>query len=329
MTQQVPPSAGWYRDPKEEAHLRYFDGAAWTGDTRPGPHREREPTKFDRAAAAVLRVLAGASVGGALGLLVTGGRLDETPLAALFAALVAVGACLPVYLFHSQREIRVSDVFYALSFLWIFNLKKAPSCPKPATPEQADKNGQADEVRDPRLRIARAAVRGIVASEAARSGWLGDLEASDFRTDLMNLEEDLRSANQLRYLVKEISSLPNPTAADNAILEEARQKLADLDRRSADRLNLLEKSWARTELLDKTLQKQRENLASDRKREDLHQRMVAALSEIDASPDVTSSSVAEKIVSLTSAYEEINGPIQDGELECGNQPRTAHPQGDA
>ena len=293
------------------------------------PHRERKFTKPDRVAAAVLRALAGASVGGTLGLLVTGGRLNERPLAALFAALVVVGACLPAYLSYSQRVIRVNDVFYALSFLWIFNLKKSPSNPKAAAPEQAAEYGQADEFLDPRLRIARAAVRGIVASEAARSGWLGDLEASDFSADLTNLEEDLRVANQLRQLVKEISSLPSPTAADSALLEEARHKLASLDRRSADRFKLLEKSWARTKMLDKTLQKQRENLALDREREDLHQQMVAALSEVDASPDVTSSSAAERIVALTAAYEEINGPIQDGELEFGKQPRAADSQGDA
>lgn len=36
----MAPTSGWYRDPADELRLRLWDGAAWTGQTRPFPPPE-------------------------------------------------------------------------------------------------------------------------------------------------------------------------------------------------------------------------------------------------------------------------------------------------
>lgn len=45
-------TAGWYRDPRDQAGVRFHDGRRWTGDYQPGTSRmlEHRPDRRPRAA---------------------------------------------------------------------------------------------------------------------------------------------------------------------------------------------------------------------------------------------------------------------------------------
>ena len=153
---------------------------------------------------------------------------------------------------------------------------------------------------------ADSAVRRILSTEALRSGWLGDLQEADFSADLEMIASNSRKANELRRLINELSEIPNPNSDDQALLGEATRKVAELDRQSVERVELLEKCWEKAKLIDVSIREEREQSALAEKRDDVHGRMAAALYGADATPE-RPSSAADRVLGFEAAYREIKG----------------------
>jgi hypothetical protein len=97
-TPSAPP-AGWYADPYASGALRYFDGAAWTPHTAPGP-----------AAATAAAPRVGATPGDPVHWLVPTGRSGQS-IAAGYVALFAIVVWIlgPVALWLGISALRTSS----------------------------------------------------------------------------------------------------------------------------------------------------------------------------------------------------------------------------
>jgi hypothetical protein len=81
-------------------------------------------------------------------------------------------------------------------------------------------------------------VQRIVSTEAAREGWLGDV---DFTPDIEEIEANLLKASALRRKSDELSALPKPNDDDRKIIAEAKTTISQLERKTKERVELLEK----------------------------------------------------------------------------------------
>ena len=76
------------------------------------------------------------------------------------------------------------------------------------------------------VKRAESSVRRVVSSEAARDGWLGDV---DFTLDLEEIEANLLKARALRGTSGDLSALPKPNDDDRKIIAEAKATIAQLE----------------------------------------------------------------------------------------------------
>lgn len=166
---------------------------------------------------------------------------------------------------------------------------------------------------------AQSAVRRILSTEAIRSGWFGDLQEADFSADLEMIASNSRKANELQRLINELSAIPNPNIDDQALLGEATRKVAELDRQSVERVEVLENCWEKTKLMDVAVREEREQAALADKRDDVHGRMAAALYAADATPD-RPSSAADRVLAFEAAYREIKGQNERDALSAQEHP---------
>ena len=84
-----------------------------------------------------------------------------------------------------------------------------------------------------RVEHATAAIDQIAASEAARAGWLGDV---DFTADLNGIIGNLRKAHDLRKVADQLSGLDKPSADDRKILVEAKAAIETLEGAAVERV---------------------------------------------------------------------------------------------
>ena len=82
------------------------------------------------------------------------------------------------------------------------------------------------------LRVADAAVKRILSTEAAQAGSLGEL---DFRAELVTLEETLRRATTIRNVMAESWAIPGPSQDDLELYKDARRTLRRLVRQFGPR----------------------------------------------------------------------------------------------
>lgn len=154
---------------------------------------------------------------------------------------------------------------------------------------------------------AESAVRRILSTELARSGALGNLHESDFGSDLKMIEDNSRAATELQRLIRELSGIPSPTAEDRARVEEATHKIADLNRQSRERVEMLENGWEEAKAVDASIREEREQAALAEKRDEVHGRLAAALFGAEAALERPPSSAAERVLVLGAAYREVKG----------------------
>ncbi|PRC53661.1 hypothetical protein C6A85_22475, partial [Mycobacterium sp. ITM-2017-0098] len=76
------------------------------------------------------------------------------------------------------------------------------------------------------------------ASEAARAGWLGDV---DFTADLKSITENFKKAYALQGVTSKLSALDKPNADDKRILAEAKSTITSLERTAIERVTLIER----------------------------------------------------------------------------------------
>ena len=154
---------------------------------------------------------------------------------------------------------------------------------------------------------ALSAVQRVAKSEAARAGWLGDV---DFTVDISRITDGFAKAHALRAVTDRLSALDKPSADDRKILAEARVATANLERAAIERVELIAKCAKEAQLIDRSLQTEREDARVAEQRTELHGKLSAMLYGIEAAPDFTpTESAVEAVMARVQAYREIKSEI--------------------
>jgi hypothetical protein len=155
---------------------------------------------------------------------------------------------------------------------------------------------------------AQAAVKRVLASEAARAGWLGDV---DFSTDIQGVIDSFGKAHDLRQTADQLAVLDSPSPEDREILAAAERTAAEMERTAVERVKLIERCAAEAALIDESLRRERREARTARQRAELHAKLSAMLYGIEAAPDTaTTNSAAEAVMARVQAYREIKDRIQ-------------------
>ncbi len=188
-----------------------------------------------------------------------------------------------------------------------------------AAADQRQREERAREAKQQRIEVlgsknaalvesAGASVRQVVASEAARAGWLGDV---DFTADIRGIAEKFRKAHALRKVADELSALDNPSADDCRILGEAEATASKLERAGVERVRLIGQCATEANRIDESLRNEREEARTAEQRAELHSKLSAMLYGIEASPEAPSmDSAADAVMARVQAYREIKNQIQ-------------------
>ena len=153
-----------------------------------------------------------------------------------------------------------------------------------------------------------AAVRQVGASEAARTGWLGDV---DFTADIQQITDNFQKAHALRKVADELSALDKPSPDDRRILAEAETTVANLELAAVERVELIGKCATEARLIDKSLSDERKDARTAEQRAELHAKLSGLLYGIEAAPDTTpTDSAADAVMARVQAYREIKSQIQ-------------------
>lgn len=158
------------------------------------------------------------------------------------------------------------------------------------------------------LESALNAVKKVTASEAARAGWLGDI---DFTADLQGITENFEKAHALRGVTNKLSALDKPSLDDRRIIAEAKTTAANLERAAIERVELIDKCATEAQQIDKSLRTEREDTRVAEQRAELHAKLSAMLYGIEATPDTTrADSAVDAVMARVQAYREIKNQIQ-------------------
>ena len=151
-------------------------------------------------------------------------------------------------------------------------------------------------------------MKRVVESEAARAGWLGDV---DFTTDIQGVADNFQKAHALRKVANELSALDKPSLDDRKILAEAKTTVAQLERAAFERVALIEKCATEARLVDESLRSERKDARTAEQRAELHAKLSAMLYGIEATPTSTPmDSAADAVMARVQAYREIKNQIQ-------------------
>lgn len=155
---------------------------------------------------------------------------------------------------------------------------------------------------------ALAAVTQVAESEAAREGWLGDV---DFTADIKGITATFEKVHELRAVTSRLSVLDKPTADDRRILAEANRTIETLERAAIERVDLIGKCAKEARLIDTSLRTEREDAVVAEQRAELHAKLSAMLYGIEASPaSPPSDSAVDAVMARVQAYREIKNQIQ-------------------
>lgn len=150
---------------------------------------------------------------------------------------------------------------------------------------------------------ALAAVQQVTASEAAREGWLGDI---DFTADLRGITESFEKAHALREVTGRLAALRQPSADDRRLLAEARTTVANLERVGVERVELIGRCAREAQLVDRSLQAEREDARIAGRRAELHAELSAMLYGIEATPSSAPvNSAVDAVLARVQAYREL------------------------
>ncbi|WP_319431844.1 hypothetical protein [Mycobacterium sp. RTGN5] len=154
---------------------------------------------------------------------------------------------------------------------------------------------------------ALAAVKQVGGSEAARAGWLGDV---DFTADIREITDKFEKAHALRKVSSELSALNKPSLDDRKILAEAKTTTANLERAAIERVELIVKCATEARLIDESLHTEREDARTAEQRAELHGKLSAMLYGVDATRDTApTDSAADAVMARVMAYREIKDQI--------------------
>jgi hypothetical protein len=158
------------------------------------------------------------------------------------------------------------------------------------------------------VECALAAVKQVGASEAARTGWLGD---ADFTADIQEITANFQKAHALRQVAKKLSALDKPGEDDRRILAEANTSIANLELTAIERVELIVQCAEEARLVDKSLSDERKDAQTAEQRAELHAKLSAMLYGIEAAPNTTpTDSAVDAVMIRVQAYREIKNQIQ-------------------
>jgi len=158
------------------------------------------------------------------------------------------------------------------------------------------------------VEAAQYAVNRVVGSEAARTGWLGDI---DFTADLRGIMDTFRQAHDLSRVAYPLSVLENPSAEDRWILADANATIVKLEAAAYPRVELIKKCALEVELIDKSLHDERQEAKTAGQRAELSAKLSAMLYGIKATPNATPTETAtDAVIARVWAYREIKNQIQ-------------------
>lgn len=155
---------------------------------------------------------------------------------------------------------------------------------------------------------ALSAVKQVAVSEAARAGWLGDV---DFSADIKGITDNFEKAHALRGVIEKLSALDKPSADDRKILAEAKKTAANLELAATERVELIGKCAKEAQLIDKSLRTEREDARVAEQRAELHAKLSAMLYGIEATPEATQQdSAVDAVMARVQAYRDIKNQIE-------------------
>jgi hypothetical protein len=149
-----------------------------------------------------------------------------------------------------------------------------------------------------------------LATEAARERWLGNPDDLDFATDQAMIAESLRQARALRGAIAELVAIPNRTADDDRLRQDAGQALELLEAGVRRRVRTLLACAHEAEEVDRMLQREREEAQLAEAREDVHRRIGAMVYGVEVGSTERNSETAEVIVARVAAFRELKGNIE-------------------
>lgn len=158
------------------------------------------------------------------------------------------------------------------------------------------------------MESALRAVKQVAGTEAARAGWLGDV---DFSTDIAGIADGFAKAHALNAVTGKLSALDKPSADDRKLLAEARATIANLERTAIERVELIAQCAVEARHIDASLRAEREDARVAEQRAELHGKLSAMLYGIEATPDSTpTDSAVEAVMARVQAYREIKSQIE-------------------
>jgi len=157
------------------------------------------------------------------------------------------------------------------------------------------------------VEAALAAVKQVAASEAARAGWLGDV---NFKADIAWITDCFAKVHSLRSVTDGLSALSKPNADDRRILAEARSTIADLEDAAKQRVALISRCAVEAKHIDASLRAERQDAKVAEQRAELHAKLSAMLYGIEAAPQATpTNSAVDAVIARVQAYREIKQQI--------------------
>lgn len=173
-----------------------------------------------------------------------------------------------------------------------------------AKQERIDTMGASNAAR---VEAAIAAVGQVGASEAARAGWLGEI---DFDDDIRAITDGFRKAHALRKVADQLAALANPSADDCKILAEATATIATVERSTIERADLIGRCAVEARRIDDSLLAEREEARTAEQRAELHAKLSGMLYGVEASPNAAvPDSAADAVLVRVAAYREIKNQI--------------------
>lgn len=164
---------------------------------------------------------------------------------------------------------------------------------------------------------AERAVGVIGASEAARTGWLGDPADFDFGADLEMIADTLRRAEEIRTVTAEASSIRNFSESDKKMLHDAKLEVARLENSAGQRAKLIGECALEAEGIDRVLREERESVVMAQRRAALRNRLGPILYGSSSVPTDAPSESADAVTARAAAFHELKALIDRHRIEAG------------
>lgn len=154
--------------------------------------------------------------------------------------------------------------------------------------------------------FALAAIKRIEQSEAARTGWLGEL---NFTSDISAIINNFQNAHALKRVADQLAAAEPLSPDECMMLSETRTAIAELERAANHRVQLIARCGQQADILSNALQHERVDTHAANRRAELHAQLSGMLYGIKAQPiDATAAPAAEALIARVQAFHDIKGP---------------------